>query len=89
MNFKNVSLFEKEMKELYGDYVDINACLEEVENEINMQGMGEVNQTTQERIDMYNGKSKYSVVNFYLTLDCVLDEDGEIENTDFIIDFAM
>ncbi|WP_192797721.1 hypothetical protein, partial [Bacillus cereus] len=72
-----------------GDYVDINACLEEVENEINMQGMGEVNQTTQERIDMYNGKSKYSVVNFYLTLDCVLDEDGEIENTDFIIDFAM
>ncbi|HDR7998325.1 TPA: hypothetical protein QCY50_004950 [Bacillus cereus] len=89
MNFKNVCLFEKEMKELYGNHVDIKECLKEVENKINMQGMGEVNQTTQERIDMYNGKNKYSAVNFYLTLDCALDEDGEIENTDFIIDFAI
>ncbi|MEF8682058.1 UNVERIFIED_CONTAM: hypothetical protein ORM23_18485 [Bacillus cereus] len=89
MNFKNVSLFENKMKELYGEYVDINTCLEEIENEINTQGLGEVNQTTQERIDMYSGENKYSVVNFYLTLNCDLNEEGEIENSDFIIDFAM
>ncbi|MGG1339671.1 hypothetical protein ABE244_03590 [Bacillus toyonensis] len=89
MEFKNVILFEKEMKELYVDYVDINACLKEIENGINTQGLGEINQTTQERVDMYNGKNKYSVVNFYLTLNCDLDEDGEIENTHFIIDFAI
>ncbi|NUC20452.1 hypothetical protein [Bacillus mycoides] len=89
MDFKNVCLFEKEMKKFYGNHVDINACLEKVENEIYTQGLGEINQTTQESIYMYNGKNKYSVVNLYLTMNCNLDEDGEIKNSDFIIDFAV
>lgn len=32
---------------------------------------------------------KYTAVSFYLTMNCDLDEEGEIENIDLVIDFAV
>lgn len=94
MDLKNVCLFEKEMKKFYGDHADINACLDYVKNEIDTQGLGEINQKTLENIYMYTGKmlnggDKYTAVSFYLTMNCDMDEEGEIENIDLVIDFAV
>lgn len=94
MDFKNVCVFEKEMKNLYGNHVDINACLDHVKNEIDTQGLGEINQKTLENIYMYrgkmfNGRATYTAISFYLTMNCDLDEEGEIENIDLVIDFAV